>query len=293
MHEPAPSSAWTQVSHTQRGTAHEQSDRPNEDALACRVSDEGVVSIAVADGVGSGERGDLASALVAHHWADTPAPPHAMEALDAVSAALGGCESALAHGLAAAGLADGASGSMLVGAWLFPSGEVLLGHVGDCRAYRLHGGELLQLTRDHTYGNLGLNPPYWGKPDDPARMIGASMMGPPDVQRVHLVPGDWLLLCSDGLHGALSHERLTLACQALLEPWGASRAELLQADGSAAARSLAQLAVREGGRDDVSVALARFEGCGVQEGRHEGTTVLQEDVSDSVWPSDVLRSTAS
>ncbi len=285
--------AWRMAHHSQRGLAHEQSGRPNEDTVACSVSDSDVLMVAVADGVGSGEQGDLASALVARHWVDVQIPAEPAASLQLGHQTLVGCEAVMSEGLQAAGVrAHGSSGSMFVGAWLFPSGEIVLGHVGDCRAYRLHGGDLLPLTRDHSYQNLGLQQPAWRKPDDPARMIGGGMMGLPDVQRVRLEFGDWLLLCSDGLHAALTHAQLTQAIRQALEachPVDRISQDFLKS----ICLHLAELAVRAGGRDDISVVLARFEGVKTKEPTNENFANFENDFFESVWPSDVLRTAAS
>lgn len=291
---------WRVAAHTQAGLAHEQAARPNEDAVASAVSPDGVLALAVADGVGSGERGDLASSLVAKHWVSFPSEHGSDRVLSQAAGVLSGCEEALACGLLAAGQPEHASsGSMLVGAWLFASGEAVIGHVGDCRAYRLHRDELLPLTRDHSYQNLGLLHPAWRKPGDPARVIGGGMMGPPDVQRQRFTPGDCLLLCSDGLHAALSQPQLAQALRQVHAPAPPSdcyRKNLLRV----ICQHLAHLAVRAGGRDDISIALACFEGSQGQasEAREMGGEQplhprLQKDAPESVWPSDVLRDASS
>jgi PPM family protein phosphatase len=285
-------SAWRMAHHSQQGLAHQQAGRPNEDAVACGVSDSGVLSVAVADGVGSGERGDLASALVARHWTTAQAPGDLSQALVLAGKVLVQCEDALVRGLRPVSLTGhGASGSMFVGAWLFPTGDVVLGHVGDCRAYRIHGVDLHLLTRDHTYANLGLPTPPGRRSNDPARMIGGGMMGPPDVQRVRLEPGDWLLLCSDGLHGAMEEALLAdcvrqvmLACH----PFGGYRESLL----TVISRYFVQRAVRVGGKDDVSVAVARFSGPLESLGCRP-TASRPEECADSVWPSDIFPGTTS
>lgn len=291
------SSPWSVGTLTQCGTRHAKALRPNEDAVQALMQPSGVWSLAVADGVGSGERGDLASDLVARHWVDCPAPTEPSPALQAAGQALEGCEGALSQGLRAAGvLGHGRSGSMLVGAWLYPTGEVVLGHVGDCRAYRIRRGELALLTRDHSYQNLGLQHPAWGKPDHPARMVGGAMMGPADVQRTAFLPGDWLLLCSDGLHGAFS-DALFGACirklMAVCHP--------IRGRGEGLTRAicgyLSKQAVEAGGHDDVTVALARFGGAGPSqplaiESKNE-TRESQGDWGESVWPSDDFEGASS
>ena len=289
-------SAWQVAVYSQRGRRHAAVGRPNEDAVACTSAGGGVLAVAVADGVGSGQRGDMASDLVARHWVGWPVPAEACAALVAANQALIGSEAALAKGLWAAGeMGHGASGSMLVGAWLFPLGDVVLGHVGDCRAYRIRRGELQALTQDHSYQNLGLIPPSGRLPEHPARMVGGGMMGPPDARRTQLAQGDLLLLCSDGLHGAmLSYQfqecikRGFDACHT----FGGYRKGLLQA----ICGYLSKEAVVTGGNDDISMALAAFEGGGKPlrlDFSAKGNAIRPPDWSDSLWPSDISSKTAS
>ena len=77
-------------------------------------------------------------------------------------------------------------------------------HVGDSRAYRLRDDKLTQLTRDHTLGAPGTSHAL-------TRAVGAQDIlradHVADAARVH----DRYLLCSDGVHGALSQQRIYAA----------------------------------------------------------------------------------
>ncbi len=250
--------AWLAVAETRTGRQHRQSGCPNEDAVLIRSHAAGGLTVALADGVGSGRRGDLASAAVVQHWVEAPVVQDPASALSAAQTLLRGSEAALHRALPPA---QGAGGSMAVVAWTWEDGQVLVGHVGDCRAYLWRGGQLQALTRDHTYGNLGLTPPAWRQPEHPARMVGGGMMGPADIQRLQLLPGDVLMLCSDGVHAPLDDALLaaawaTWAACADLKPTGANVARQ-------GLRALALRLVRQarlaGGRDDISVVLAAYK----------------------------------
>lgn len=111
--------------------------------------------------------------------------------------------------------------------------EVIIGHVGDSRIYRLRDGSLEQLTRDHSlYEQLketGLRvPPIEDFPHANVitRALGMGEDSKPDLLVESLQPGDRFLLCSDGLTGPLPDEKLqTLlatpapqeACEALIQ----------------------------------------------------------------------------
>jgi protein phosphatase len=89
------------------------------------------------------------------------------------------------------------------------NGRVVIGHVGDCRVYHYHVAHMKQVTRDQTLVNrmveLGqLNPEEAA--DHPAsnqvlQAIGTRTTIEPARYKLKLVPGDWLLVACDGLHG--------------------------------------------------------------------------------------------
>ena len=132
--------------------------------------------------------------------------------------------------------------------------ELFVAHVGDSRCYLYRGGALHQLTKDHTLvGELiekGLI-----QPEDagahPFRHVITNVVGGPkaglhaEVHRLSLEPGDTLLLCTDGLTGMVTDERITAVLQASPTP-------------KAAAEQLVVLANENGGRDNVTVVVARY-----------------------------------
>jgi PPM family protein phosphatase len=92
----------------------------------------------------------------------------------------------------------------------------LIGQVGDSRAYLLRGGQLLQLTKDHSYVqelvDAGLLTPDQARihpcRNVISRCVGASGDVVPDIHLGSLEQGDVLLIASDGLTGMLEDEHL-------------------------------------------------------------------------------------
>jgi serine/threonine protein phosphatase PrpC len=149
-----------------------------------------------------------------------------------------------------------------------PAGEVVFGHVGDSRAYRLRGDELEQITTDHSLVaelvESGVLTPEEAErhPQRSAitRAVGTESAIEVDVFRVPAELGDLILLCSDGLTDMLSEDEIAAA---LVE---AGR------DPEAAADRLVAAANARGGEDNITVVL--FE---LVEGEPEPVTHADDD----------------
>jgi serine/threonine protein phosphatase PrpC len=129
-------------------------------------------------------------------------------------------------------------------------------HVGDSRAFYLRNGRLRQLTRDQTIGEYMVSAGVWteeqARASQQASVLASAVGGSEMMLSVGLVdlqPGDFLLLCTDGLTRHVPDERI---------------AALLAAapDAEAAARALVAAALADGGSDNVTVIVARMEGAG-------------------------------
>jgi serine/threonine protein phosphatase PrpC len=143
-------------------------------------------------------------------------------------------------------------GTTIVGA-SFPrdANHVLVGHVGDSRAYLVRGGAIRQLTEDHSLLNdyrktRALSPEEieaFPHKNVIVRALGMKPQVEIDVVREELVPGDVVLLCSDGLSGMLPDARI---------------AELVRGahgDLKRAASALVDAANAAGGGDNVTCVL--------------------------------------
>ena len=128
-----------------------------------------------------------------------------------------------------------------------------LGHIGDSRGYVLRHGELEQVTRDHTWVQREVEA---GRITERGarrhhlshvltRALGADTLDQPDVYSGTLLPGDIVLLASDGLTGMLTDRMIR---RVLTRP-----GEL--ADMVAA---LIVGANERGGRDNITAVLVRI-----------------------------------
>ena len=132
-------------------------------------------------------------------------------------------------------------------------GTLVVGHVGDSRAYQWRAGVLKQLTRDHSLLqeqiDVGLitaqEAAASGNRNLVTRALGVEDTVLLDVQDRPMESGDVYLLCSDGLNDMLTdqdiHEVLGQTDEAL----------------GARAQRLVDMANERGGRDNISVALIR------------------------------------
>lgn len=200
----------------------------------------------VADGVGGAAAGEVASATATHAMAATALSrlgdlPEVVirDGAEAARASVQrGVQSDVQHRL---GMATTLTALVCDGE------RVVLGHVGDSRAYVLRDGELTQVSRDHTYvqglvdtGHLDAGA-AWRHPW--RNVVLRSVDGDPLDQGVDLVPvpvtpGDRILLCSDGLTDLVPDEVV---------------ADLLAAGvPDAAAAALVRAAVTAGGKDNVT-----------------------------------------
>lgn len=125
-------------------------------------------------------------------------------------------------------------------------------HVGDSRAYYLHGGRLRQLTADQTTGQYMVDVGAWTEDQAARAGVGANLISAvggsemlPKIGLVDLAPGDTLLLCTDGLTKHVADEQLA----AML-----GRGE----SAEATARALLQAALDQGGTDNITVVVARL-----------------------------------
>ena len=116
-------------------------------------------------------------------------------------------------------------GTTLTAAVVRPDGLDLV-HVGDSRAYLLRGGALRLLTEDHTLVNRMLRTGEISAEEaevHPHRNVLLRSLGTePDVrvdeQRVALLDGDRVVMCSDGLTNMIAEEQILAIASATPDP---------------------------------------------------------------------------
>jgi protein phosphatase len=113
---------------------------------------------------------------------------------------------------------EAADAGSTVTAALMVDDRVVFANVGDSRAYLGRNHELIQITRDHSlvaslvWSGQILPDEVYTHPQRNViyRFLGQKGLVPPDIFHEQLIPGDYLLLCSDGLWEMLPSEAQVL-----------------------------------------------------------------------------------
>lgn len=208
----------------------------------------------VADGIGGAPEGSTASRLFACTAIDIieASGPFSREtAMDTLQTIYKKANSAIYH---RAVKSHGQPGmGCTAEAILFYDGGYALGHMGDSRTYRLRGYDLQQITRDHSIVRELLDKGLISRGEAAGhplvhqitRAVGIEKHARLDVVTGSAVPGDLFLLCSDGLTDMVNDKAIL---------------DYLLPDTPLAekAAGLIQEANQSGGRDNITVALARI-----------------------------------
>jgi PPM family protein phosphatase len=234
----------------------------NEDSFQI---DRDLGLILVADGMGGHIGGDIASRTAIEAVNDyileyepiedarDPSDPHSIDSfIEIARTAVYRANQRIVGLNRERGLPEGRGmGTTIVGLWL-PDGlsKAIVFHVGDSRLYRFRAGRLDQITRDHSLYQAWVDAGRSGDP--PNRNIIMRALGIVDeievdisVQRI--LAGDIFLLCSDGLNGMVPDDTII----DILD-------EVPGTGIDSAWRRLIQEANDHGGKDNVTVVLARF-----------------------------------
>ncbi|MBF0144973.1 MAG: serine/threonine-protein phosphatase [Magnetococcales bacterium] len=142
-------------------------------------------------------------------------------------------------------------GTTVVGLWLPQFSDIpVVFHVGDSRLYLYRNHKLLQITRDHSMYQQWLS--MGKKGPRPSQNILLQAIGParnltPDIRFQEMVQGDIILLCSDGLYGMVSQEKIA----ATLAKVNVSNLETI-------ASELIRMAKEAGGKDNITLIVGIF-----------------------------------
>ncbi|MGF6571873.1 protein phosphatase [Paraburkholderia sp. GAS333] len=234
---------WTSSARSDAGRVREI----NEDAC---LDQPGIGRWAVADGMGGHAVGDLASRLVIDALSRI-ASPVSMKTLIADARARLQTANRQLRDEAARRQVQRIGSTVVV----LLACDRFCGYVwaGDSRIYLYRGGQLQQLTRDHSQveqlKSLGVITDEEAR-HHPAqhmitRAVGATDMLDLDDDAIEVVDGDVFVLCSDGLSNELSDDEII--------------AVLTSAERENASEELVELALAKGGRDNITAVVVQAE----------------------------------
>jgi len=206
--------------------------------------------ILVADGMGGHQGGETASRLAAETVRHVFLTSESAEPREVLIEGFQLAQAAI--------LAEAADDPLLRGmgttcsAAVVRAGKVWLGHVGDSRVYLLRGGEVSQITEDHSLVaqmvREGLLTEEQARTHEKRNVLTRALGVPSDslagdfpAEPIDLKVDDILLFCTDGLHGLVegSEMALTVAGQSLTE----------------ACKELIALAIVRGGPDNITIQM--------------------------------------
>lgn len=236
---------WSQITDVGRVRAG------NEDSL-CACPDIGL--FAVADGMGGHKAGEIASSTALNYLEE-----NLREILpgtqDIPAALLRILEDANLRVYRMSDQYDQYRGmGTTITACLFQKYDLVIAHIGDSRAYLIRGGEIVQLTEDHSLVGEMLR--CGGITEEQAinhpqrnvltRAMGTAPTAKIDLYTHRLSPGDKILLCTDGLINHLRPEEIQDIVQG--EP-----------DLDSCLKILLDTALERGGVDNITMILVETE----------------------------------
>jgi PPM family protein phosphatase len=205
--------------------------------------------LAVADGMGGHAAGEVASSATITTICSLDSERPGIDLVSALAEAVAMANMRLQELVISDPATEGMGTTLTAMLWL--DGHAALCHIGDSRAYLLRNGQFYQITHDHTLVQSLVDE---GKitEDDVAthphrslllRALDGRTIAEPDLSQLETLPGDRLLLCSDGLSGVVTEQTLH---QTLSSVW----------DPDKAALQLVELAIKGGGPDNITVIVA-------------------------------------
>jgi len=228
----------------------------NEDALVVielEGARKGQVLVAVADGMGGHNAGEVASALAVEAVRRVASSAEASISADELLTEAASLGNQTIWDAAAEDAAKDGMGTTLVCALIDDAGQAVIGNVGDSRAYAFVNDEAYLVTADHTWVNeqvlAGMMSQREARFSPFRNLLTRTLGNAPRVdvdifQGLQLEPGDALILVSDGVTGYLDEGDL---------------AAILRETNSAqtAADRLVAEAVERGGADNATAIVIR------------------------------------
>ena len=244
---------YTFVSKTDPGRAREN----NEDSVA---HDPATHLGVLADGMGGYNAGEVASGMatafikseMARWLSEAGKQANSRDVRRALEICVDNANRSVFNAASANSQYSGMGTTLVVA--VFRDAKVLLGHIGDSRCYRLRGGEMVQITKDHSLlqeqidaGLLTVEQAATSSHKNlVTRALGVEDAVMLEINEHAVESGDLYLMCSDGLSDMVNDAEI----ETILA---------LQASMAQKADRLIALANELGGRDNISVLLVQAD----------------------------------
>jgi PPM family protein phosphatase len=211
----------------------------------------------VADGMGGAACGELGSAVsIASAHGYLRQPEESLDAEQAVREAIRSANRQVLEEAARHPECRGMGSTLVVAVWA--GARLVVGNVGDSRAYLHRDGAFTQLSYDQTLGNDLLRSGCMSEDQIqqlPHRKMLTMAIGGSAEVLVHvatetLCDGDCILMCTDGLYGPVTDEAI-------------ARIVSTVAPVDRRVDDLVQAAIQSGGPDNITVVLLEFTAAGV------------------------------
>ena len=246
-------SSYRSTKHTRKGAITAFGSRTDVGCVRDHNEDSLVVSpplFAVADGMGGHAAGEVASEIAVDVLSNAALEhPNGQELANAIVRANAEIIEAARCGRGREGMGCTLTACVLEGE------KLVIGQVGDSRAYLMHNGKLSQVTRDHS---LMADMIEAGKlTEEEARVhpqrsvitraLGTDISTQPDIFDIDVTGGDKLLVCSDGLTSMVKDADIERVMQQNNDP-------------QRCASKLVNEAISAGGADNVTVIVVNIAG---------------------------------
>ena len=232
---------------TDRGAVRQQ----NQDAYAVKLLDDGRALALVCDGMGGARAGNVASTMAVelfleHFFRGSPEDPDEERMGHAAAVANQAVFQRSVEDQDCAGM-----GTTMVAA-LAGAAEAVILNEGDSRAYHINSEGIVLVTRDHSLvedlverGELTREQARTHPHKNLiTRALGAEPVLMADCFRQPLAPGDYLLLCSDGLSNVVNEQEMLY--------------EVIHGGGDeACCQRLLDIALSRGAPDNVTAVLVK------------------------------------
>jgi len=237
----------------------------NEDFLS---SDDSLGLAVLADGMGGLNAGEVASSMSVHLLMDAlrsyldgsseieseldPEENSIPLPVQVVKQAIENTNSAVFHVSQTQPQCKGMGTTIVVS--LFYDNKLAIGHIGDSRVYRFRNNKMKQITKDHSFVQELIDKGLFSKDEARAsnkknvvtRALGVAPAVEAEVHEYKVKVGDLYLMCSDGLTDLVRDVDI----ESTLRELGGNMGE--------AASHLINVANASGGKDNISIVLARI-----------------------------------